>query len=148
MGYNSQPCLPCQLLRLTCHLHLNSNSITTCSYLVGCNYSLKRNSETLRSPTSSQSVLLVLLHSFIFSKTFGQSCSLHDFTSGFGCSLTSFPILQHICAEKVHQNNLQPHPFCCTRPEHVLLLIFVSPAPLTWCLAESRYILSVLTGKL
>lgn len=98
MGYNSQPSLPCQLLRLTCDLYLNSNSITTCSHLVGCNYSLKRNSETLHSPTSSHSLLLVLLHS-IFSKTFGQSCSLHDFTSGFGCSLTyslSHPTT-HLC---------------------------------------------------
>lgn len=52
MGYNSQHSPPCQLLRLTCDLHLNSNSITTCSYFAACNYSLKRNSETLCSPTT------------------------------------------------------------------------------------------------
>lgn len=59
MGYNSQPSPPCQLLRLTCDLHLNSNSITTCSYLAACNYSLKRNSETLCSHHSSHSLLLI-----------------------------------------------------------------------------------------
>lgn len=65
VGYSQLP-PPCELLRSTSDLRLNSNSIATCSYLVSC-HCLK--TDTLLSPTGERSLLPVPLH-FTRTKTF------------------------------------------------------------------------------